>query len=110
MAEVRDEFDNEEDAIRPTQVINQFLVECKIHIDDFFDFFDLKVEDFTKGIETNEFDTLAGLIASFGQIPKSGDKLTLNNVVMEIVEVKKRRVRRVVVAINEKWRRNNINS
>ena len=98
--EVRDEFDNEEDAIRPTQVANQFLVECKIHIDDFCDFFDLKVEDFTKGIETNEFDTLAGLILHhFGQIPKSGDKLTLNNVVMEIVEVSKRRVRRVVVRL-----------
>lgn len=100
VGEVRDEFDNEEDAIRPTQVANQYLVECKIHIDDFCDFFDIKVEDFTKGIETNEFDTLAGLILHyFGQIPKSGDKLTLNNVVMEIVEVSKRRVRRVVVRL-----------
>ena len=101
VGEVRDEFDNEEDAIRPTQVANQYLVECKIHIDDFCDFFDLKVDVFTKGIETNEFDTLAGLILHhFGQIPKSGDKLTIDNVIMEIVEVSKRRVRRVVVRLN----------
>ena len=101
VGEVRDEYDNEEDAIRPTQVANQYLVECKIHIDDFCDFFDLKVDELTKGIETNEFDTLAGLILHhFGQIPKSGDKLTINNVIMEIVEVSKRRVRRVVVRLN----------
>jgi len=35
VGEVRDEFDDEEDAIRPGQVENQYLVECKIHIDDF---------------------------------------------------------------------------
>jgi putative hemolysin len=101
VGEVRDEFDNEEDAIRPTQVANQYLVECKIHIDDFCDFFDLKVDELIKGIVPNEFDTLAGLILHhFGQIPKSGDKLTINNVIMEIVEVSKRRVRRVVVRLN----------
>ncbi|APJ02751.1 hemolysin family protein [Silvanigrella aquatica] len=100
VGEVRDEFDNEEDAIRPTQVANQYLVECKIHIDDFCDFFDLKVDDMIKGFMPNEFDTLAGLILHhFGQIPKSGDKLTINNILMEIVEVSKRRVRRVVVRL-----------
>ncbi|BBH51957.1 hemolysin family protein [Fluviispira sanaruensis] len=99
--EVRDEFDNEEDAIRPTQVANQFLVECKIHIDDFCDFFDIKVADLIKGNDNQEFDTLAGLILHhFGQIPKSGDKLTINNVIMEVVEVSKRRVRRVVVRLS----------
>ncbi|KAB8027752.1 hemolysin family protein [Fluviispira multicolorata] len=99
--EVRDEFDNEEDAIRPTQVANQFLVECKIHIDDFCDFFDIKYSDLVKGVDQQEFDTLAGLILHhFGQIPKSGDKLTINNVIMEVVEVSKRRVRRVVVRMS----------
>lgn len=100
VGEVRDEFDNEEDAIRPTQVANQYLVECKIHVDDFCDFFDIKVADFTQGINVSEFDTLAGLILQhFGHIPKAGDKLTLNNITMEVVEVSKRRVRRVVVRL-----------
>jgi len=100
VGEVRDEFDNEEDAIRPTQVANQYLVECKIHVDDFCDFFDIKVADFTQGINVSEFDTLAGLILQhFGRIPKAGDKLTLNNITLEVVEVSKRRVRRVVVRL-----------
>jgi CBS domain containing-hemolysin-like protein len=100
VGEVRDEFDNEEDAIRPTQVANQYLVECKIHVDDFCDFFDIKVADFTQGINVSEFDTLAGLILQhFGHIPKAGDKLTLNNITLEVVEVSKRRVRRVVVRL-----------
>ena len=103
VGEVRDEFDNEEDAIRPTQVPNHFLVECKIHIEDFCDFFDIEADTLTKDLPSHEFDTLGGFVLHhFGHIPKAGEKFTINkNVNLEVVEVSKRRVRRVVVRLNE---------
>jgi CBS domain containing-hemolysin-like protein len=102
VGEVRDEFDNEEDAIRPTQVLGQFLVECKIHIHDFCDFFDISPESLIQDSESHEFDTLAGFILHhFGCIPKSGEKLSIGNLILEIIEVSKRRVRRVIVRVIE---------
>jgi putative hemolysin len=103
VGEVRDEFDNEEDAIRPTQVPNQFLVECKIHIEDFCDFFDILMDTLSKDLPSQEFDTLGGYVVHhFGHIPRAGEKLSINdNVSLEVVEVSKRRVRRVMVRLNE---------
>jgi putative hemolysin len=100
VGEVRDEFDNEEDAIRPTQVANQYLVECKIHIDDFCEFFDLEIGALVEGNQAGEYDTLGGLILyHFGQIPKIGDKLSVGRMSLEIVEVSKRRVRRALARL-----------
>ncbi len=102
VGEVRDEFDNEEDAIRPTQVPNQYIVECKIHIDDFCEFFDLNMADLCQGHQAGEYDTLGGLILyHFGHIPKISDRLTVGRMNLEIVEVSKRRVRKASVKISE---------
>jgi len=100
VGEIRDEFDNEEDAIRPTQQPNQYLIECKIHIDDFCDFFDLPRSEITDDNQALEYDTLGGLILHhIGQIPRIGDRLTIGRVVLEVVEVSRRRVRRVIARI-----------
>lgn len=101
VGEVRDEFDIEEEAIRPTQLENQFIVDCRIHIDDFCDFFDISLEDLTKDMADHEFDTMAGLVLHFfGHVPKTGDKFELANLTVEVVEVSKRRIRRVAVKKN----------
>ncbi|NBX16049.1 MAG: HlyC/CorC family transporter [Proteobacteria bacterium] len=101
VGEIRDEFDNEEDAIRPTQLPNQYLIECKIHIDDFCDFFDLRRGEIIEDEQSAEFDTLGGFILHhIGQIPRIGDRLTIGRVVVEVLEVSRRRVRRVVASIN----------
>lgn len=100
VGEIRDEFDNEEDAIRPTQVTNQYLVECKIHFDDFCDYFELDAESAAKSEGGDEYDTLGGFVMHhFGQVPKLGDKLELDRVTLEIIEVSKRRVRRVLAKV-----------
>lgn len=100
VGEIRDEFDNEEDAIRPTQQPSQYLVECKIHIDDFCDFFDLSRSEIADENESVEYDTLGGLILHhIGQIPRIGDRLTIGRVVIEVVEVSRRRVRRVIARV-----------
>jgi CBS domain containing-hemolysin-like protein len=100
VGEIRDEFDNEEDAIRPTQQPNQYLIECKIHIDDFCDFFDLPSSEIADDDKAVEFDTLGGLILHhIGQIPRIGDRLTIGRVVIEVLEVSRRRVRRVIASV-----------
>jgi CBS domain containing-hemolysin-like protein len=100
VGEIRDEFDNEEDAIRPTQQPNQYLIECKIHIDDFCDFFDLSRSEIAEENQNVEFDTLGGLILHhIGQIPRIGDRLTFGRVVVEVLEVSRRRVRRVIASV-----------
>ncbi|NBW80666.1 HlyC/CorC family transporter, partial [bacterium] len=100
VGEIRDEFDNEEDAIRPTQQPNQYLIECKIHIDDFCDFFDLPRSEIAGDNQAVDFDTLGGLILHhIGQIPRIGDRLTIGRVVIEVLEVSRRRVRRVIASV-----------
>lgn len=102
VGEVRDEFDFEEEAIRPSQMPDQYIVDCRINIDDFCEFFDVSLEELTKGMADHEFDTLAGLILHFfGHVPKSGDKFELAKIMIEVVEVSKRRIRRVAVKKHE---------
>jgi putative hemolysin len=98
VGEVRDEFDQEEDAIRPTTALNTFIVDCKIHFEDFCDFFDIRAKSVV-GDETDvPFDTLGGLILEhFGKVPKAGDKMKLEHVEITVAEVSRRRVRRVTV-------------
>lgn len=100
VGEVRDEFDNEEDAIRPSMKPQEYLVECKVHVDDFCDFFDLEMSDLLEEDEASEFDTLGGLIFhKLGRIPRVGEKLEFNKVRLEVVDVTRRRVRRVIARI-----------
>ena len=91
-------FDN---SIRgPTQQPNQYLIECKIHIDDFCDFFDLRRSEIIEENSSAEFDTLGGFILHhIGQIPRIGDRLTIGRVVVEVLEVSRRRVRRVIASV-----------
>ncbi len=102
VGEVRDEFDNEEDVIRPTQMPHQFLVECKIHIEDFCSYFDLNMKEFLPVSPHFMFDTLGGFVIDhYGRIPKAGEKFSFQTLSIEVVEVSKRRVRRVVVRLHQ---------
>jgi putative hemolysin len=98
VGEIRDEYDNEEDVIRPTKVPGVFIVDCKIHIDDFCDFFEVKAESLTPDEQAMDYDTLGGLIVHhFGQVPRVGEKLTIASLALEVTELSRRRVRRVFV-------------
>jgi putative hemolysin len=98
VGEVRDEFDNEEEVIRPGVKLGEFYVESKISIDDFLEAFKLDADLVLPKDSSAQFDTLAGLILHrFGQIPKIGDQLELGDVTITVVEVSKRRVRKVCV-------------
>lgn len=100
VGEVRDEYDNEEDVIRPTKKQGQYLVDSKIHIDDFCDFFDLKIEELGLDGKTDDFDTLGGLIVHhFGEVPRVGDVVDIAGLSAEVTELSRRRVRRVLVTV-----------
>ena len=99
VGEIRDEYDKEEASIHPTQNPNQLIVDCTIHIDDFSNFFDLNLFEL-KTMYPQDFDTLGGLVLHhFDHIPKAHDKFSLANLNLEILEVGKRRVRKVLVTI-----------
>jgi putative hemolysin len=96
VGEVRDEFDQEEDAIRPTAISNKYVVDCKIHFEDFCDFFDISLNSVVENETDVPFDTLGGLILEhFGKVPKAGDTMKLEHVEIVVAEVSKRRVRRI---------------
>jgi putative hemolysin len=96
VGEVRDEFDQEEDTIRPTPTANKFIVDCKIHFEDFCGFFDIPLKSVVEDETDIPFDTLGGLILEhFGKVPKVGDSMKLEHVELVIADVSRRRVRRV---------------
>lgn len=98
VGEIRDEYDNEEDAIRPAKTAGQFLVDSKIHIDDFCDFFDLDMNEIQIEDKSDDYDTLGGLIVHhFGEIPRVGDVVDIGGLKVEVTELSRRRVRRVLV-------------
>ena len=101
VGEVRDEFDHEEDTIRAGLNIGEFLVECKIHVDDFCEAFKLNEEEVlgeNASTLKTKYDTLGGLILHhFGQIPKIGDQFTLGTLHIEILEISKRRGRSLTI-------------
>ncbi len=98
VGEIRDEYDNEEDAIRPAKVHGQFIVDSKIHVDDFADFFELNMNDIQVEDQSDDYDTLGGLIVHhFGEVPRIGDTVEIAGLTVEVTELSRRRVRRVLV-------------
>ena len=98
VGEIRDEYDNEEDVIRPTKVPGVFVVDCKIHVDDFCDFFDIEPESIALETQSEDYDTVGGLIVHhFGQVPRIGETLKVGPLEVEVTELSRRRVRRVLV-------------
>jgi putative hemolysin len=100
VGEVRDEFDQEEDTIRAGERLGEFIVESKVHIEDFCDSFHVEASLRQRIEKDRVIDTLSGLILQrFGRIPKNGEKMIFGHLEIEILEVSKRRVRRVIVRV-----------
>lgn len=99
VGEIRDEYDNEEDVVRPTKIPGTYVVDCKIHVDDFCDFFEIEQESLaTIEAHSDDYDTLGGLIIHhFGQVPRVGESLRIGHLEVEVTELSRRRVRRVLV-------------
>lgn len=68
---------------------NTFMVDPKIELEEFISFFDLKIDSLSIDAET-----LGGLfISKFGVLPKTGDKIILENVSIEVSDTNARRIK-----------------
>lgn len=91
--DIEDEYDKENYKIVK---INEgiFIVDCSIEIDEFNEYFKLKLKD-------RKYNTLNGyIINKLGEIPKSNEKVEINidNVNIEVVKVSNKKIEKVRVS------------
>ena len=91
VGDIDDEHDPEEAAWIQPQSDGKFIVLALTRIEDFNEFFDVKMSD-------EEYDTVGGLVVSgFGRVPTVGESLDTHGLRLEVLEADRRRVRRVRV-------------
>ena len=75
---------------------NTFMVDSKIELEEFISFFDLKIDSLSIDAET-----LGGLfISKFGVLPKTGDKIKINNITIKVSDTNSRRIKKFKVTKN----------
>ncbi len=90
VGEIQDEFDSEQAKIIKIDA-RTFQVKGAIHIDEFMEFFKL-TPDQDDELAKNA-DTLAGYVVQLiGEIPKVGQKTSLQNHQIEVLDVKNKRI------------------
>ncbi len=100
VGEITDEYDDEE-SIYTKIDDNQYIVEGKILLNDFYKIFNVDENIFNdvKG----EADTLAGLILELrGEIPVKDEMISYKNFVFKVNSVDKRRIIKIHVTVNRK--------
>jgi magnesium and cobalt transporter len=102
VGQIRDDFDMEEDAIRPvagqTPGVETFLVEGKVHIEDFCEFFGIDILSLRAAGSLHIFDTIGGFILDLsGKVPHQGEVFSAGGLVFEVTDVTQSRVRRLLV-------------
>lgn len=102
VGEITDEYDDEE-SIYTKISENQYIVEGKILLNDFYKILNVNENIFNdiKG----DADTLAGLILELrGEIPKKDEKISYKNFIFKVISVDKRRIIKIHVTVNVKNR------
>jgi putative hemolysin len=100
VGEITDEYDYEENIYTKIDE-NQYIVEGKILLNDFYKILNINKDVFSdiKG----EADTLAGLILELrGELPKKDEKISYKNFIFKVVSVDKRRIIKIHVTVNPK--------
>ncbi len=91
VGEIRDEYDFGEEAPYELVTEREYICSAGIDLDDLNELLDIS-------LPTQDNDTLGGLIFSeLGEVPIIGDKITLQNVELEVLTVKGRRINKVRV-------------
>ena len=90
--EVQDEFDEEENNFNVKEIgENEFIVNGLYRVEEFFKYFGIEREE-------DEVDTVGGLVQRvLGRIPCAGDEADIENLHIKVVELKGRRVSKLVV-------------
>jgi len=99
VGEIRDEYDEEEQAfIRTGQ--NTYLFEAKTSITDFCNAIGVEISLFDE--VRGDSESLGGLVMSINQdLPEKGESVTYKNFVFRIDEANDKRIERITVEINE---------
>lgn len=91
LGDVQDEFDEEENNIKKVGE-NKYIVNGLLRIDEFFDYFNIHHE------EDGEVETIAGLVQKMlCRMAKVNDELEIDNLKVRVLELKGRRIKKLLV-------------
>ncbi|MFL0267001.1 hemolysin family protein [Candidatus Clostridium radicumherbarum] len=96
MGNIEDEYDDDEPEIKKIDT-NTSIVDGMLSIDDFNDYFDVK-------IESDDYDTIGGfLIDLLGRIPEGAEEnnIEYENLIFKILEVKEKRIEKIKVYVQK---------
>ena len=95
VGEIRDEYDVEDEVMKKLSD-NTFLFSGKVEIDAIN-------EEFNLGIPEGEYETIAGyIITKLGRIPKKGEKISIDNFVIEILFAEKTKIDLIKLRLKER--------
>ena len=95
VGEIRDEYDVEDEVMKKLSD-NAFLFSGKVEIDAIN-------EEFHLGIPEGEYETIAGyIITKLGRIPKKGEKISIDNFVIEILFAEKTKIDLIKLRLKER--------
>ncbi len=95
VGEIRDEYDVEDEVMKKLSD-NAFLFSGKVEIDAIN-------EEFHLGIPEGEYETIAGyIITKLGRIPKKGEKISIDNFIIEILFAEKTKIDLIKLRLKER--------
>lgn len=95
VGEIEDEYDREPPVVEEVKE-NAYIVDGRMNLDELLELFDVEPDI---EIDEREYDTVAGLLFSIlGRIPKSGEEVSFKGLRLKVVDVKKNRIRKVMVS------------
>ena len=99
VGDISDEYDEDETLYTKTND-HTYVFEAKILLNDFYKITGIDSDTFAN--ITTEVETLAGLVLELkGDIPKSGEKISYEQYVFEVMAVDKFRIKKIRLHINE---------
>lgn len=94
LGDVQDEFDEEELDIKKIDE-KKYIVNGLLRVEEFFEYFHIDLTE-------DEVETVGGLVQKqLGRIAKVNDSLKMNNLDIKVLELKGRRIKRILVQYND---------
>lgn len=97
LGRIRDEHDREPEEQDIQKISNtEYIVNPKVDIYTLEEYLGLSFPD----KDEREYNTLSGLIyTKLGRIPQEGETITIDNIILKILEIKKNRISKVLIKI-----------
>lgn len=93
--DVQDEFDEEENDFKKI-ADDKYIVNGLYRVDEFFEYFNLSIEE-------EEVETIGGYVQKLlCRLAKVNDEVTIDNIQIKVIELKGRRIRKILVSVLKK--------